>query len=267
MASGTGNVRYLGIDFEICELINIPSDTYIDMEYMCEEGIFLRQKIELAVAVLFFALLVMISRSINKEVATAKLENKEQLVLLDAGHGGSDPGKVGVNGVQEKDINLVIAKMVKERLEGQEIEAVLIREEDEMLSGEGEGSKKLEDMQARVAAINTSRPNLTVSIHQNSYEDASVSGAQVFYYKDSQEGEKAAKIMQDSLLVVDESNTRQAKGNDSYYLLKRTEVPTIIVECGFLSNPDEAEKLADEEYQMQLADAICQGILEYLNIE
>lgn len=267
MASGTGNVRYLGIDFEICELINVPSDTYIGMEYMYKEGIFLRQKIELAVAVLFFAMLVLISRTINKEVVSAKLENKEQMVLLDAGHGGSDPGKVGVNGVQEKDINLVIAKLVKERLEGQEIEAVLIREEDEMLSGEGEGSKKLEDMRARVDAINSNQPNLTVSIHQNSYEDASVSGAQVFYYSDSKEGQKAAEIMQKSLLAVDEANTRQAKGNDSYYLLKRTKVPTIIVECGFLSNPVEADKLADEEYQMQMAEAICQGILEYLNIQ
>ncbi len=85
-------------------------------------------------------------------------------------------------------------------------------------------------------------PQAAVSIHQNSYQDEQIRGAQVFYYSHSEEGKRMAEQMQKALLTVDETNTRQAKANDTYYLLKRTEVPTIIVECGFLSNPEEAER-------------------------
>ena len=104
---------------------------------------------------------------------------------------------------------------------------------------------------------------LAVSIHQNSYSSEEVHGAQVFYYSHSTEGERAAKIMQEILRDVDKGNTRQAKANDIYYMLKRTEVPVIIVECGFLSNRQEAALLITEEYQEKMAQAIAQGILEY----
>lgn len=97
---------------------------------------------------------------------------------------------------------------------------------------------------------------MVVSIHQNSYHEEGIHGAQVFYYSHSSDGEKAAVIMQKALLAVDSDNTRQAKANDTYYILKRTEVPTVIVECGFLSNNEEAEKLVTKEYQQLLAEAI-----------
>ena len=231
---------------------------------MYNEGIFLRQKIELVIAVVFFLSLIFISQNINKQVASVQVEEKKQLIVLDSGHGGSDPGKVGINGALEKDINLSIAELVKERLEQDGIEVIMVRGKDEMLSSDGADNKKLEDMKARVEIINRNLPDIAVSIHQNSYEDAGVSGAQVFYFVGSIEGQKAAEIMQKALLEVDESNTRQAKENNSYYLLKRTEVPTIIVECGFLSNQQEAELLVTEDYQTKLADAICEGIKGYL---
>ena len=89
-------------------------------------------------------------------------------------------------------------------------------------------------------------------------------GSQVFYYSHSEEGKKAAEIMQDALLILNTENNRKAKANDTYYLLKRTEVPTIIVECGFLSNWEEAELLRDEEYQEKVAEAIVSGIKAYM---
>ncbi len=140
----------------------------------------------------------------------------------------------------------------------------MTRKEDKILAEDGATNRKVQDMKARVALINEEKPALAVSVHQNSYHDPNVSGAQVFYYSHSKEGETAAKKMQEALLSVDPDNTRQAKANDSYYLLKRTEPPTIIVECGFLSNPSEAELLADKKYQKKIADAITDGVEKYL---
>ena len=183
------------------------------------------------------------SYTLSRYTEADQVEAKQAQVILDAGHGGSDPGKIGINGVQEKDINLMIGTT-------------------------GDGSKKTEDMQARVKMINETKPVLTVSIHQNSYEDPEIHGAQVFYYIHSREGEAVAKILQESLQEIDPENHRQAKANETYYLLRRTKVPTVIVECGFLTNPEEAEKLSGEEYQEQVAEAVAKGIakcLEYLN--
>lgn len=187
---------------------------------------------------------------------------------LQSAHGGSDPGKIGLNDLLEKDINLAITGKVKNWLEKESVTTVLTREEDKGLGTTGDGSKKTEDMQARVKMINETKPLLAVSIHQNSYEDPEIHGAQVFYYSHSKEGEAVAKILQESLREIDPENHRQAKANETYYLLRRTQVPTVIVECGFLTNPEEAEKLSGEEYQVQVAEMVAKGIikcLEYLN--
>ena len=224
----------------------------------------MRQKVEFILAVLFLAGLIAVSRNITRYVASTQVEKSSDLVVLDAGHGDSDPGKVGVNEAKEKDINLAIAKKVEELLKEKGIQVVMTREDDESLAEDGVSNTKIEDMKARVALINREAPQLAVSIHQNSYHEENVAGAQVFYYSHSEEGKAAADIMQNALLACNSENTRQAKANDTYYLLKRTEVPTIIVECGFLSNWEEAELLITEEYQDKIAEAICQGILDYL---
>lgn len=125
--------------------------------------------------------------------------------------------------------------------------------------------KKIADMKKRVALINETKPDIAVSIHQNSYHEESIKGAQVFYYTHSKEGERAATVMQEALKALDTNNKRQAKENSTYYMLKRTEVPTVIVECGFLSNAQEAEKLKNEEYQDKVAEAICAGIIKWLD--
>lgn len=190
----------------------------------------------------------------------------QKVVVVDAGHGGRDPGKVGVDGCLEKDLNLEIAKKVQAILEQQDIKVIMIRDTDKGLYEEQTSNKKVQDMKNRCALINETEPDCVVSIHQNSYHEEYVSGAQVFYYSSSAEGKALAEALQSELIsYADPENHRQAKANDSYYLLKKTEAPIAIVECGFLSNWKEAAKLQDDGYQSRIAWAVSMGILTYLN--
>ncbi|MCI8796957.1 MAG: N-acetylmuramoyl-L-alanine amidase [Dorea sp.] len=224
----------------------------------------MRKKVELVFLILLLAGLIAVSRNLEKYVSSGKVRDVETTVVIDAGHGDQDPGKIGVNDALEKDVNLQIAKKIKKLLEKKKIKVIMTREDDTTLAREGGGSQKVQDMKARVELINETKPNLAVSIHQNSYPEESVHGAQVFYFTHSAEGERAAGIMQKALLTVDPENSRQEKADDGYYLLRRTEAPTIIVECGFLSNREEAGKLVDKEYQKKVAEAVVQGIEEYV---
>lgn len=181
-------------------------------------------------------------------------------------HGGNDPGKIGVNHALEKEINLIIAKQLKKNLEAADIEVIMTREEDEGLYDADSGNKKAQDMKRRCVLIDETKPSITVSIHQNSYHEEYVKGAQVFYYGQSEAGKKLADTIQEQLVqTLDKENNRKAKANESYYLLRKTEIPTVIVECGFLSNWEEAALLSDENYQQKVAWAIHMGILKYLN--
>lgn len=187
------------------------------------------------------------------------------LVVIDAGHGGIDPGKVGVNKALEKDINLAVAKKVKRYLELADVEVLMTREGEDGLYKAEASNKKVQDMKNRVAFIDSSGADLAVSIHQNSYSEEHVKGAQVFYYATSLNGKALAEIMQRTMAeTLDKENRRVAKANDSYYLLKKTQTPIIIAECGFLSNREEAELLLDGAYQDRMAWAIHLGILRYL---
>lgn len=188
------------------------------------------------------------------------------IIVIDAGHGGDDPGMIGGSGINEKVLNLVYAKKLKALLEAEGYQVVMTRDTEDGLYDADASNKKAQDMQRRVAAINESEPLAAISIHQNSYPDASVSGPQVFYYEHSAEGEKLAAIIQTSLNTeLNIVRQRVHKGNTSYYILKRSEAVTVIVECGFLSCPEEEARLQEEAYQDKVAQAICDGILEYLN--
>lgn len=188
--------------------------------------------------------------------------------IFDPAHGGDDPGKIGINNVKEKEINLKIAKELEKLLQKEGIKVVMTRKDDGGLYQQSSNNKKVEDMRKRCEIITKANPVFTVSIHQNSYPDESVKGAQVFYYGQSQEGKKLAETLQQSLVEqLDPTNHRQAKANESYFLLKKTPSPTVIVECGFLSNSQEAELLNSEEYQNKVAEAVKSGILKCLNME
>lgn len=214
-------------------------------------------------AVLLLAGVFFLSKEGAKQAAanSAKLKT----VVIDAGHGGSDPGKVGVNQVTEKELNLIIAEKLKNLLEEEQIRVVMTRTSDEGLYDSDAANKKVQDLQRRCELIHKEQPVCAVSIHQNSYSQESVSGAQVFYYKDSPAGAQLAACVQGQLVAqVEPENHRKEKGNTSYYLLKKTDAPLVIVECGFLSNRREAQLLTEEAYQDKIAEAIKDGILQYM---
>lgn len=167
-----------------------------------------------------------------------------------------------------KDLNLQIALKLKDALEKRGMTVIMTREDDSGLYDENAKNKKAQDLQRRCDLINEHKPLLTVSIHQNSYTSPEIKGAQVFYYTTSAESKKLAECIQETLIEqVDPQNHRQAKANDSYYLLKKTSSAIVIVECGFLSNPEESQKLMDESYQQKMVEAVCQGIYKYLGKE
>lgn len=194
-----------------------------------------------------------------------EMEIKKNVIVLDPGHGGSDPGMIGIDGLEEKGINLSVSLLLKEKLEEKGYTVVLTRETDKGLYDESAQNKKAQDMQRRIALIDETAPVLTVSIHQNSYHDPAVKGPQVFYYETSGEGKELAADLQESLNTLPEvERPREIKGNTTYYLLKRSKGILVIAECGFLTNPQEAELLQKEEYQKKVADALADGIEKYL---
>lgn len=218
----------------------------------------------LVLAIMLFlaeeAAVTTISENVFKE------EKQEKVcIVLDAGHGGFDPGKVGVSGQKEADINLSIALKVRDYLEANDVNVVMTRETAQGLYDENSENKKVQDMKRRIAIIEEADPLVCVSIHQNSYTQEYVKGAQVFYYEESKEGKRLSELLQESLRKrLNPDNHRAIKANDSYYLLKKSTVPTVIVECGFLSNYAEAALLENEEYQDKVAWAIHMGIMQYI---
>lgn len=213
---------------------------------------------------LFLCLIAFFSlyHNIHSHVVTS-VKNKT-VIVIDVGHGGNDPGKVSANGIKEKDVNLQIALYLKDYLIAQDYTVFLTRETDCGLYDENVSNKKTSDMNNRIRFFKEKNAACVVSIHQNSYPDTIQHGAQTFYFTGSEEGKSFAEAVQSSLLKMDDTNTRLAKSSDSYYLLKHSSVPAIIVECGFLSNPEETAKLTDTNYQKQLAHSICLGICNYM---
>ena len=200
---------------------------------------------------------------------TAVENENPYVVVIDAGHGGRDGGKVSVDGTTyEKDVNLEIAYKLKTYLEAENITVIMTREGDEGLYTESDSNKKAADLKHRIEMIDNAVPDLVVSIHQNSYHEPQIKGAQVFYYTTSEDGKKLAEIIQSQLRVsLDPDNRREAKANNTYYLLKKTGSTIVIVECGFLSNPEEAALLKTAEYQDRVAWNIHLGIMQYLNCQ
>ena len=202
----------------------------------------------------------------STESNTEELSKRKDypVLVLDAGHGGFDPGKVGVNGALEKDINLSIVKKLQKLLEDEGFLVYLTREKDSLLGPVTSTTKKKDDMIARIEMIKELQPFFTISIHQNSFTDSSTNGPQVFYYKDSEESATMAQVIQDMLNTqLKPEKKRSPQANTNYYLLTRTPTPTVIVECGFLSNPTEADLLIQEEYQSRVANSIFLGIISY----
>lgn len=190
-------------------------------------------------------------------------ETEERVVVIDPGHGGKDPGKIGINEAEEEDINLSIALKLKEKLEKMNYKVIMTREGDEDLCA-GDFNKK-EDLNNRCYIINQSykenENTVMISIHQNSYSDGGVWGAQCFYFAKSEKSKAIADSIQQGFnTMINVGSEKNAKENDSYYMLKNTSCPAVIIECGFLSNWSEAEKLVTDDYQQRIVDIIASNL-------
>lgn len=191
------------------------------------------------------------------------IKKEKKIIVIDAGHGGNDPGKVSADGTPEKDINLEIAKYLQDYLIAQDYMVYLTRDTDCGLYDTNASNKKTSDLRHRIQFFKDKNASYVISIHQNSYSDTIQHGAQSFYQTGSASGKLLAESIQNTLLKMDPTNTRSAKSSDSYYLLKNSSMPAVIIECGFLSNPEEAALLKDTNYQKKIAYAISLGLCAY----
>ena len=225
----------------------------------------MHRKIEILMIACLLASSFFLARAGAAFVSSKNAESEKPCIVLDAGHGGVDPGKVGADNILEKDLNLSIVYKLKPLFENKGFRVVLTRKDDKVLADSNSKNVNVEDLHNRVALITETNPVMTICIHQNSFPDSSVSGPQVFFFDQSPEGEEIAATIQESLnTTLNPPKPRVSKSNNDYYILKKTPTPTVIVECGFLSNEVEAKNLTDEAYQQKLARAIYQGACNYL---
>ena len=214
----------------------------------------MKKKFEILMVACLFISAFLLARASAALTSSRHAASSKTCIVLDAGHGGSDPGKVGCNDALEKDINLSIVLKLKTLFENKGYKVVLTRSDDTVPADENSRSVKVEDLRNRVKLITDTNPVMTISIHQNSFPDASVSGPQVFYFEQSAESSVIASVMQDTLNnSLNPPKPRVCKSNNDYYILKKTPTPIIIVECGFLSNETEAALLVTDAYQEKLA--------------
>lgn len=189
-------------------------------------------------------------------------------IVIDAGHGGVDGGAVGKGGTLEKDINLILAMKLKNYIEENGDTCIMIREVDEDLYGQlgSDRRKKQQDLKKRKDFIEEYNADIFISIHLNSFPKSK--GAQVFYQKDDIDGQLLAKSIQEELIKnVDPKNTRVEKESNKYFILKNNDIPSVIVECGFLSNVSEEQLLKDDSYQSKIATSIFYGIEKYFQVK
>ncbi len=202
----------------------------------------------------------------DKQIRDKLLSKEDKIVVIDAGHGGKDPGKIGIHNEIEKDINLSIAYILKNKLIKSGFSVIMTRTGDEGLDSIYDKNKKMSDMRKRTEIINLAGAVCMVSVHQNSYVSEKEHGAQSFYYTTSDVSKSLARAIQESMKAnCDGNNSRMEKANDSYYILKKSVIPSVIVECGFLSNDREARMLASASYQYKVAEAIKLGVIKWAN--
>lgn len=224
-----------------------------------------------ALFVLFFVIVSIVTTKGYEEMNAAAAAAKADVtitVIIDAGHGGEDPGAVA-NGIREKDINLSIAYKLKEMLKISGFNAVMTREDDRLLSGSGKAvSKKQDDLISRLAFTNAYDDCILVSIHQNKFSMAGVHGLQTFYGLNDENSKSIAAVIQsDSASIADLGNRRIIKPGKDIYILEKATCPAVLVECGFLSNREEAQRLADDEYQTRIAFSIFKAITDYYGVQ
>ena len=185
------------------------------------------------------------------------------VIVVDPGHGGKDDGARSGD-AKEQEINLAISMKLKSALEEQGAQVILTRDGAYDLASDGARNRKREDMAQRAAMINEDRVDLFISVHLNAYPNVAIHGAHTFYRKGDEASKALAQLLQERFNHLTEQEKAVKSGD--YYILNETDKPGVLVECGFLSNEAERIKLMQEDYQQRLADAICEGIMEYLAV-
>ena len=246
---------------------------------------FRKTKVPMTIGFLAFFAALAVLININSGVSVAKTANStlyesgsakpgvaasaKPVIVIDAGHGGADSGCVGATGTLEKNVNLAIAGDIAEMLRFAGYEVVMTRDSDVSIHDKGtEGlrNQKVSDMKNRRAVVDKYPNGLFISIHQNQFTAPEYFGAQMFYSVANPDNSRLADIMQGKFRLLQPENLRETKLIDNgLYLFKETKQPSLLIECGFLSNPDDEAKLNSRDYQKEVALTIFSGINEFFN--
>ena len=204
----------------------------------------------------------------KEELYLAVTNQGSKIVIIDPGHGGEDVGAIGVNGKYEKDLNLEISNILGAYLKNAGYIVVYTRTEDKLLYTEEEnikGFRKINDLKNRVKIASSYDDAIFVSIHMNSFSSPEYSGLQVYYSECVSGSEVLAQSIQDTVRsTLQKENNRRIKEGRDIYILENAVIPSVLVECGFITNKDECEKLSEKEYQKELSFAILCGIIDYI---
>ena len=231
-----------------------------------------RKRITLIITSIFIAIFVFIFttddiQKQNNYISTVSLPVTEKVIVVDAGHGIPDEGAQSSKGTTEAETNLKIALKLQNLLEQSGSTVILTRSDENAIydiDSKTLRQKKISDIHNRVKIGNESSADIFVSIHLNKIPQSQYDGWQTFYKEGNEKGEKLAKEIQNSLNeTIEKANNRIAKSIDNVYIIKHVEIPTTIVECGFLSNTDEEQLLLNDDYQNKLAWGIYNGIINY----
>ncbi len=180
-------------------------------------------------------------------------------IVIDAGHGGRDGGSVGINGTVEKSINLDYALAIKENLVRMGFKVIMTRKNDDGLYSEFAKNKKISDLNKRMEIIKKSNPNLVISVHMNSFSSSSARGAMTYYRKGDEASKNVADLIQKSLNKNCGAVWQNGKVGD-YYILNNSYYTSVLIECGFISNPEEEKLLLNNEYKNKFSKSVCDGI-------
>jgi len=207
-----------------------------------------------------FIVIVLIASLLAIPLSQPVMSQRDTVILIDAGHGGFDGGAEGrLTGVKEDGLNLSVSKKLQTLFENQGYMVVMTREDENAL-----GNTKDADMQKRKQIIENANADIVISIHMNKFVDTSCHGPVVFYHKDSEEGEKLAKLMQAQLVETLKPERPRVEKPETYFILRSGDCPCVLVECGFLSNERDEQLLQTDEYQALCASAIFKGAMLYL---
>lgn len=244
------------------------------MDHLLKKQIISNSAFVICFAILLSAYCTVTARLFNRAEQTRAIEvntdsSSPKCIVIDAGHGGEDGGTVGINGVLEKDLNLSVSNVLGDMLKFCGYEVVQTRKEDKLLydkNSDYHGRKKMLDLKGRLQIAIDTDPDVFIGIHMNSFPEQKYSGLSVYYSQNDPRSKLAAEIISlDVKNTLQPKNTREIKAaNSSIYILNRITCPAVLVECGFLSNAEECEKLSTYAYRRELSLSICSSIISFL---